>query len=160
MDELGREPIYSTNTMKITLCFFHRILNFFVFYIVLILASFYSKNLCCDLLHKNKILPTLNTSSLRKFLLLSAKISWSTNIKFALANELLGYNNFLLADKKFQSLAKVRWACISLDAFNIHMSDADFFSYLPHDTVRRSSVTGLVQKWRKWNGNSDFPFFF
>ena len=31
VDELGEEPIYSANTMKITLSFFQRILNFLYF---------------------------------------------------------------------------------------------------------------------------------
>lgn len=50
--------------------------------------------------------------------------------------------------------------CISFDVFNIHMSDYDFFSYLSGDTVRRSSVTGLAQKWRRWNSKADFPSLF
>ena len=98
------------------------------------------------LLHKNKILPSLNTSSLRKSLLLSAKTSWFTNVKFTLANECLGYNNCLLAVNKFQSLARVRWACISLDAFNIHMSDDDFLS----STIQKEGAVSL-----DWSRNED-----
>lgn len=80
----------------------------------------------------------------------SAKTSWSTNVKFTLVNECLGYNNCLLAVNKFQSLAKVRWACISLDAFNIHMSDDDFFSYLLRYSKKEQIGPEMKKMKMKW----------